>query len=178
MLHNLRHQPPIPDHTLHLLRQRPLLIIILLRPPRQHHIHARAQTRKHLRPQTLPAQIHRRPIHLIQHDRRQHAQHLHLELRALDDVNGGHEAVDDEREAGAVVDGDGVGFAGDADGGFGAAGDEDRLVDGDGQLNHLGGFVEVLDDPLVAVEVFARGFLGPHALGFGLLAWERQLDVA
>ena len=170
MLHNLTNQHPVPDHMLHLLRHRPLHIIILLPLPRQNDIHARAQTRKDLGAETLLAQEHGRAIHLVEHDGRHRAQDLQLELGALDHVDRGDERIDDEGGADAVVQGDGVGFAVDADGGFGAAADEHGLIDRGGDVDDLRGRVEVLEDPFVAVEGFARRLLRAHALRFGFLA--------
>ena len=121
MLHDLTNQLPIPNHALHLLRQRPLHVIVIVAFPRHDDIDARAQTREDLRPETFAAEIEGRAVDLVEHDGRQGAEDLHLELGALDDVDGGDEGVDDEGDGGAVVERDGVGFAVDADGGFRAA---------------------------------------------------------
>ena len=177
MLHNLTNQLSPPHYMLHLLRHRPLHIIILLPLPRQNNINARTQTRKDLSAQTLLAQHDRRAVHLIEHYRRQHAEHLQLEFRALDDIDGRDEGVDHERSREAVIDGDGVALARDADGGFGAAADEDGVVDRGCDLDDFRGRVEVFDDPFVAVEGFARRLFGSHALRFGLFAGERRFTA-
>ena len=102
---------------------------------------------------------------------------MHLKFRALDHIDGGDEAVYHERKGGTVIDGNGVGFAVYADSGFRATGDKDGLVYRGGQLDYLGRPIEMLDDPFVAVEVFACGFLSAHALWFGLFAREGRLSV-
>ena len=70
MLHDLTDQLPVPNHALHLLRQRPLDIIILVRSPRHDDIDPRAKTREDLCAQTLPAEIDCRAIDLVEHDGR------------------------------------------------------------------------------------------------------------
>ena len=95
---------------------------------------------------------------------------MHFEFGAFDDVDRGDEGVDDEGDGGAVVERDGVAFAVDTDGGLGTAGYQDGLINRGGELDRLGWAVEVLDNPFVAVEVFASWFLRPHALRFGLFA--------
>ncbi len=93
---------------------------------------------------------------------------MHLELRGFDYVYGRHQAVNDEREAGAVVDANGICFANYADGGFGASGDENGVRDGGFDFQHAVMGIVVFNDPLVAVEFSSWGFLRAHALWFRL----------
>ena len=129
MFHDLTKYSPVPYHTLDLLRHSSLRIILLLRPARHINIHSRTLTRENLRAERLPAQIQLRGVDLIEHDGWQGTEDLHLEFGAFDDVDAADEGVDDERDGSAVVEGDGVCFADDADGGFGAARDEDGVRD-------------------------------------------------
>lgn len=129
MLHNLRHQRPVPNYTLYLLRQRLLFVIVLLTPSRYNYVDARTQTREDFRPQALPSEVNRRPINLVEHNRWQGAQHLHLELWALNDVHSRDEGVDDKGYGGAVIERYSICFAVNTDGSFGAARDEDGLID-------------------------------------------------
>lgn len=176
MFHNLTDHHPIPNHALNLLRQRPLYIIIVLAHPRQVDVHPRTFTRKHLGAQTVPAEIQRRAVHLIQHDRRQRAQNLHFEFRGFDDVDGGNEAVDDQGYLSAVVQRDGVGFADHADGRLRTPGDEDGVADGGFDFQHPFGRIAVVvfDEPFVALEFLLRRFLRPHA--FRLLSREGRFS--
>ena len=171
MLHHLTNHHPIPNHTPNLLGKRALPIISLPSLPRRHHhIHAGALTRQHLGRQTASAQVDGGAVDLVEQHGGHDAIDLELEAGRLDDVEAGDERVDEDGEAGAVVDGDGVGLAADADHALAAAGDEDAVGELGGDVDDVGaGVVVVLDDPFVAVEVFAGFFLGAHALGFRAL---------
>ena len=53
----------------------------------------------------------------------------------------------------------------DFDDGFGAAGDEDRLVELGVDFDHfVAGVFEVLDDPLVAVQFLFAGLFSAHVV--------------
>ena len=177
MLHNLAHHRPIPHKSLNLFRQRPLHVVILFVRTGQIDIDARAHTSEHFRAQTLSSQVDSRRIDLVEQDGGQCAEDLHLEFRALDDVDGRDEGVDDEGAAGAVVEADGVGLADDADGGLGAAADEDGVGDGRVDLEHLVRVVVILDEPLVAFELFAGRLLRAHAFWFRLLGGDGACGV-
>ena len=166
MFYNLTHNLPIPDDTLDLLRHRPFRIIVLLRSSRDVDVDARALTRKDLGAQGLPAQVDLRRIDLVEHDRRQCAEDLHLELRTLDHVHAADQGVNGKGDLGAVVERDRVRLADDPDGGFGAPRDEDGVGDLSFDFQHAAVVVIVLDEPFGAVELLSRGFLRPHALGF------------
>ena len=179
MVHNLTNQNPIPHHTLQLLRQRTLPIIVLLTPARQIDINRGALAGKDLGAEAVGAEIDGGAVDLVEHDGGQRAEHLQREGRAFDDVDGRDKRVDDEGDAGAVVERDGVCFVDDADGGFRAAGDEDRLVDGGFDFDQpFGRGVVVLDDPLVAVEFFPRRLFRSHVPWFGFWAGDRRFAPA
>lgn len=127
MLYNLTYHAPISHESLDLLGQRPLHIVVFLAGTGEVDVDARAHAGEHLGAQALPAQVDGCRVDLIEQDGGEGAEDLHFEFGALDDVDGGDERVDDQRAAGAVVQADGVGFADDADGRFGAAGDEDGV---------------------------------------------------
>jgi hypothetical protein len=171
MLHHLTNHDPIPHHTPNLLRKRTLAIIRLpTLLSRYHYIHAGALTRQHLGVEAGRTEVDGGAVDLIEQHGRHDAVDLQLEAGRLDDVETGDERVDEDGEAGAVVDGDGVGLAAHPDHALAAAGDEDAVRELGGDVDHLrAGVVVVLDDPFVAVQVFARGFLGPHAFRFGAL---------
>ena len=129
MLHNFTDEEPVLYHTLDLLRHRPLHIIILLRPTWHIDIDSRALTRKDLSIQTLLAEIELCRVYLIEHDSRQCTKDLHLEFRRFDHVNTADQGIDDKRYGSAVVEGDSVCFAVNADGSFCAADDEYGVCD-------------------------------------------------
>ena len=121
MLNNLTNNLPLTNDTLYLLWQRSFRIIILFARARDIQIHRRTLTGKNLRPQTLPSEINLRRVDLIEHYRWQGAQDLHFEFGGFNYIDAAYEGVNNEREGGGVVNGDGVCFADDADGGFCAA---------------------------------------------------------
>jgi hypothetical protein len=141
MLHNLTNNLAPFDIAPNLLRQRILAIIIL---GGQVDIDARALAREDLRVLAVLTEVDGRAIHLIEEHGGQGADDLEGEVGALDDVDRGDEAVDDDGGARRVVDGDGVGLAVDPDGRVLAARDEDRVVDFRVQLDHVAGAVEVV----------------------------------
>jgi len=114
---------------------------------------------------------------------------LNREVGTLNHIHGADKRLDQELRARAVVDADGVGLALHDDGGVLAARDEDALRLADLDLDRSGGRVEVLDQPLVAVELFLAFFLygcagccavltHRHRLGLGLgTAAARARDV-
>ena len=166
MFYNLTHNLPIPDDTLDLLRHRPFRIIVLLRPSRDVDVDARAFTRKDLGAKGLPAQVYLRRIDLVEHDRRQCTEDLHLEFRTLDHVHAADQGVNGKGDLGAIVERDRVRLADDADGGLRAPRDEDGVGDLGFDFQHAAVVVVVLDEPLGAVELLSRWLLRPHALGF------------
>ena len=141
MLHNLAHNLAILDEAPDLLGQRVLAIIVL---GGEVDVDARALAGEDLRVLAVLAEVDSRTIHLIEEHGGQGADDLESEVGALDDVDGGDEAVDDDGGARRVVDGDGVGLAVDADGRVLAARDEDRVVDLCVQLDDVAGAVEVV----------------------------------
>ena len=122
MLHNLTHHLPILDKAPNLLRQRVLAIIVL---GGQVDINAGALAGEDLGILAVLAEVDGRAIDLVEEHGGQGADDLEGEVGALDDVDRGDEAVDDDGGARRVVDGDGVGLAVDADGCVLAARDED-----------------------------------------------------
>ena len=122
MFHNLTNQPPILDKTPNLLGQRILHVVLL---SGQINIDARALTRKDLCVKRVFREIHSGAIDLVEQNGGQGTEDLESEVGAFDDVDGANEGVNDEGGAGRVVEGEGVGFAVDADCGVFAAGDED-----------------------------------------------------
>ena len=157
----------------HLHRHGLLHEIIVIALTRYHDIDTRTQRGYDLRAQTLLTQIDGRTINLIELHRRYDAQHLELEILAMYDVDIGDEGVDDERGGGAVVQGDLVRFAIDADPCLVTTTYEDELIDRGGDLDKVLGVVKVLDEPFVAVELLSRWLLAAHTLG--LLARQRGL---
>ena len=95
MLHDFIDQNSIPHHALDLLWHRPLHVIILLGSTRHVDVDGRALTREHLGVQTLPAEIQLCRVHLIEHDRRQGTEDLHLEFGGLDHVDAADQGVYD-----------------------------------------------------------------------------------
>ena len=104
MLHNLAYHSPIPYHALELLRQRALFVVVLLRLPRHVDVHSRTLTREHLSPYALSGEVYRCAIYLVEHDRRQGAEDLHLEPRRLDHIDRRHKGVDNEGDLRRRVD--------------------------------------------------------------------------
>jgi hypothetical protein len=141
MLHNLTNNLAPLNVAPNLLRQRILAIIIL---SGQVDIDARALAGEDLRVLAVLAEVDGSTIHLIEEHGGQGADDLEGEVGALDDVDRGDEAVDDDGGARRVVDGDGVGLAVDADGRVLAARNEDRVVDFGVQLDDVAGAVEVV----------------------------------
>ena len=141
MLHNLANDLAPLDKAPDLLRQGILAIIIL---GGQVDVDARALAREDLRVLAVIAEVDSRAIDLIEEHGGQGADDLEGEVGALDDVDRGDEAVDDDGGARRVVDGDGVGLAVDADRRVLAARDEDRVVDFRVQLDDVAGAVEVV----------------------------------
>ena len=121
MFDNFANENPIPHHTLDLLRQRPLDVIVIFRLSRQIDVDARTLAREHLGSQRPFTQIDRRAIDLVEHDGRQSPKDLHFKLGALDHVDRADKRINDERALRAVIEGDGVGFSDDPDGRLGAA---------------------------------------------------------
>ena len=166
MFYNLTHNLPIPNDTLDLLRHRLFRIIILIRPSWNIDVDARALTRKDLGAKGLPAQVYLRRIDLVEHDRRQCAENLHLELRTLDHVDAADQRVNGKGYLGAIVERYRIRLADDPDGGLRAPRDEDGVGDLGFDLQHAAVVVVILDQPFGAVELLSRWFLRPHALGF------------
>jgi hypothetical protein len=154
MLNNLSHELPILDESPQLLGQWALPAVIFIARGWQNNVDARALAREHFRVQTVLAQVDRSTIDLVQHDRREGASDLDREVGTLNHVNGADQGLNQELSASAVVDADGVGLALHDDGGVLAARDENALRLADLDLDRGGRRVEVLDQPLVAVELF------------------------
>lgn len=125
MFNNLTNHDPILDITSNLLGQGDFLVIVLARDWRKIDIDARALAGKDVGAKAVLAEVDLRAVDLIEQHSGQRAEHLQGETRTLDNVDRGHEVVDDEVCAGAVVDADGVCFAHKTDGGLVAARDED-----------------------------------------------------
>ena len=107
---------------------------------------------------------------MVQEDGGHDSIDLDLEFGGFDDVEARDERVDEDGEIRAVVDGDGVRFAGDLDDALGAPGEEDALRQLCLDLHDVwAGVVVVLDNPFVAVELFPWRLFGPHTLWFRLL---------
>lgn len=126
MLNNLIDKSTILDSRPDLFRNRTLLAI-LIRPflRREDDIDIGAFARNELRPQTRLTQIDSRAINLLKQERRNSTVDLELELGRLDDLETTDERIDDDRETGAVIDGDSVGLVRDLDDGLVAVRDED-----------------------------------------------------
>lgn len=172
ILDNLVNNLAILNVRLNLLRKRTFLGIFI-RPllRRKHDVNSRALTREHLRVQALLAQVDSSAVHLVEQKSRDDTVDLESELGRLDNVQTADERVDDDGDAGAVVDGDGVCLVVDLDDGLVTPGDEDGVVLCRGDIDDLAWVVVVLNEPLVAFEVLARGLAAAHALRLGLLAW-------
>lgn len=178
MLHDLAHQHTILDVALELLGQRALLSVIisaLLR--RKVDVDCRGFAGEDFGVKTLLAKVNGSAVNLVQQQGRGSAVDLESELGTLDNIKTADQGVDDERETITVVDGDGVGLVGDLDDGLVAAGDQDRLVLLRRDLDDITGVVEVLDEPLVALEFLARRLARAHVLGLRLLARCRRLPA-
>lgn len=141
----------------------------------EHDVDCSALAGEDLGGQALLAQVDGSAIDLVQEEGGDDTVYLEGELGGLDDVKAADERVDDEGEAGAVVDGDGVGLVVDLDDSLVAARDEDRVVLLRVDLNDLAGVVEVLDEPFAALQILARRLASAHALRLGLLARRRRL---
>lgn len=176
MLHNLADHRPITHHALDLLGERTLPPIFLLCLPGYVDVDRRALTREDFRPQALLSQVQRCAINLIEHDRGQFAKHLHLKPRRFDNVHGRHEGIDEEGDRRGGVNGNGICLVKDANRSLRAAGDEDGVRNLSVDFEDFGRGVEVLDNPFVAIEFFARRLLCPHTLWLGPFA--RRLTLA
>jgi hypothetical protein len=176
MLNNLSHELPILDESPQLLGQWALPAVIFIARGWQNNVDARALAREHFRVQTVLAQVDRSTIDLVQHDRREGASDLDREVGTLNHVNGADQGLNQELSASAVVDADGVGLALHDDGGVLAARDENALRLADLNLDRGGRRVEVLDQPLVAVELFLA-FLLYGCAGCAVLTHRDRLGL-
>ena len=170
MSDNLADDFAVLDVGLELLGKRAFLGILvgsLLR--RKHDIYRGAATGEYLCAQTLLAQVHSGTIHLIKQEGRDHTINLNGELGGLDDIETADQRVHNDRQAAAVVDGDSIGLVIDLDNCFVTPGDEDGMVLLGRDLDDFVCIVEILDEPLVALEILARRLPTTHALRLGLL---------
>lgn len=163
MLDNLADELAILEVTAELLGKRALLVVLLLGLGRQVDVDARALGGVYLGVQAVLGKIDGGTIDLVEHDSGKATQDLEAEVGTLDDIDGGDEVVDDEVGAWTVVDADGVGLADQTNSGVLALCDENGLCDGNLDFDGSVGVLEVLDDPLVAVE-----FLLGISFGCGL----------
>jgi hypothetical protein len=154
MLNDLSNKSSILDESPQLLGQRALPAVVFIARGWQNDVDARALACKHFRVQAVLAQVDRGAIDLVQHDSWEGAGDLDREVGTLNHIHGADKRLDQKLRARAVVDADGIGFALHDDGGVLAARDEDALRLTDFDLDRSGGRVEVLDQPLVAVELF------------------------
>lgn len=171
MLHDLAHQHTVLDVALELLGQRALLgIFIGALRRRKVDIDSGGFASEDLSVEALRAKVNSSTINLIHQQSRDRAVDLHSELGALDDVETADKRVDDEGETNTVVDCNGVCLVGDLDDGFVAAGNQDGLVLLRGDLDDLARGIEVLDEPLAALEFLAGRLARAHVFGLGLFA--------
>jgi len=171
MLDNLRHQFSVLYIAPELLRDGFFFVIVVLVRWRQVNIHRRALACEDFRRQTVLTEVNLRAIDLIKQDGWNLLKDLYGKRRTLDDVHTADERVDDERGLWRIVDTDGVSLALDPQGKTLAFCDQDRLVDLGFDFHRTGGRVEILDDPLVAVQLLLWRLLGSQALWLGFLAW-------
>lgn len=146
MLDDLVNNLAVLNIRLNLLRNRTLLgIFIRSFLWRKHDVNSRALTREHLCVQALLAQIDSSAVHLVKQKSRDDTVDLESKLGRLDDVQTADERVDDDRQASAVVDGDGVCLVVDLNNGLVTPGDEDGVVLRRGDIDDLAWVVVVLD---------------------------------
>lgn len=178
VLDNLTDKNAILDVALDLLRNRALLgVLVGSLLGWQHDVHTGALAGEDLGVQTLLTQIDGSAVNLVQQDGRDHAVDLQRELGRLDHLKTADEGVDDDGEAVAVVNGDGVCFVRHLEDGLVTAGNQDGLVLLGWYLNDASGIIEVLDVPLVRLKLLARRFLRAHALRLGLLSGSGALGT-
>lgn len=180
MFDDLADEHAVLHVALDLLGHRALLGVLVRSPlGRKHDVDAGALAGEELGGQALLAQVDGGPVDLFEDDGRDDAVDLQRELGRVDDLEAADEGVDDDGEAAAVFDGDGVGLVRDLDDGLVAAGDQDGLILLRGDLDNLSDVVEVLDVPLVGLELPSRWFLHAHALWLGrLLAGHWRLGTS
>lgn len=143
----------------------------------EHDVDRGAFAGEDLRVQTLAAEVDGCAVDLVEEDGGDDAVDLQGELGRLDDFQAADEGVDDDGEAVAVVNGDGVCFVRHLEDGLVTAGNQDGLVLLGWYLNDASGIIEVLDVPLVRLKLLARRFLRAHALRLGLLSGSGALGT-
>lgn len=151
MLDNLADKHAILNKSPDLLRQRTLLSVILITLGRQDDIHACTLAGKDLSVETLLAKIDGSAVHLIQQNGGESSLNLQGKVGALDDVDGGDKAVNDEVRTRAVVNTDCVGLALEDDGSLVAARDKDRLAERDLDFDGSGVVVKVFLSDKVSI---------------------------
>lgn len=129
MLDNLTDKHAVLDKSPHLFRQWDLLSIVLLGLGRHDDINASTLAGEDFGVETLLSKIDGSTVDLVKQDGWEGLLNLQGEVGALDDVDGGDQAVDDKIGARAVVDANGIRLALEDDGGLVAAGDEDGLAE-------------------------------------------------
>jgi hypothetical protein len=134
MLDNLALQQPALHRVPQLLWHGLLHIVPLLAPlcrVRDVDVDCGALTRQHLNVGVGLAQVYRAAVALVDLDRRRAAVDLERERVGLDDVDRGHEVINDHTRLGALVDGHSINLAVDLNHGIFTAEDKDGLVDFD-----------------------------------------------
>lgn len=129
MLHDLAHQPSTLYRVLQLLRHRPLIIIPLLTLTRDVDVNCSCLGCQDLQIGRFLRYIDSATVALVDLDRGCLAYDLQCERVTFDDVDRGHEVVNDDTRLYTLADRDSVDLAVDLDVGVFAAEDEDRLMD-------------------------------------------------
>jgi len=176
MLNDFVDQNTILDVALDLLGNRALLSIFIgTFLGREHDVDSGGLAGEDLSGETLRTEVDAGTIDLVQENSWNITVDLQSKLGGLDHVEAANKRVNNDGKAGAVVNGDSIGLAGNFDDGPVAARDEDRLGLLRRNLNDLVRSLEVFDQPLVAFQLLARGLASPHALGLGLFARNGRL---
>lgn len=116
MLNDLGDQRAVLDVALDLFRDRAFLrVLVGTLLGREHDIDRTALAGENLCVETLVAEVDGSTIDLIQQDGRHRAVNLQSKLGRLDNVEAADERIDDDGQADAVVNGDGVRLAGHLD---------------------------------------------------------------
>lgn len=146
MLDNLTLQQPALHRVSQLLGHGLLHVVPLITPlyrVRDVDVDCGALTCQHLNVGVGFAQVYRATVALVDLDRGRAAVDLERERVGFDDVDRGHEVVDDHTRLGALVDGHRINFAVDLDHSVFTAEDKDGLVDFD-VLEYESAFVFVV----------------------------------
>ena len=172
MINNLTNDLAILDVGPELFGKRTLFgIVVGSLLGRKHNVHRRTLAGKDLCAQALLVQVDNSAVDLVEQERGDDAVDLQGELGRFDDVQTTDQGVDDNGQAAAIVDGNGIGLVVDLDDGFVAARYENGVGPIGGDFDDFTRVVKVFDNPFFAFKFLARRLATAHVLGLGFLAW-------